>query len=361
MVKVLALTKYGSLGASSRLRLLQYLPWLDQAGVQVVVRPLLSNEILSSRYQQGRYGLSQLVASYARRVRELVQRQKFVLIWIEAEALPWWPIQIELSLLDGVPFVLDFDDAVFHHYDKHANYCVRRWLGRRIDGLMAHAKLVIGGNQYLADRALDAGAPWVEVVPTVVDMRRYGAVRQKKLATNVDIDLPRVVWIGSPTTVQYLQLIREPLQELASRRPFILRVIGGGTVDIPGVQLEILPWSEFTEVENISDCQVGVMPLLDSIWEKGKCGYKLIQYMACGLPVVASDVGVNAEIVRDGEAGYLVSNSHEWVDTLDKLLRAPLLRAKLGAAGRKRVEESYCIQKTGPVVAQLLRTAAGKA
>lgn len=363
-IKVLALPKYGRLGASSRMRSLQYLPWFGQADLQITMSPLLPDEFLSVRYQLGSYGAWSLLKAYARRVGVLIVRKQFDVVWIEKETLPWAPLWLELGLLRDVPFVLDYDDAIFHNYDQHRSFWVRRLFSRRLDGLMAHAALVVGGNTYLAQRARNAGALWVEVVPTVIDLERYPSSPNMTLGPTAALpgpdNLPRIVWIGSPSTVQYLQLLREPLRQLAMSQSFVLRVIGGGAVDFPGVQVEVLPWTEATEVENISACQVGVMPLLDSLWERGKCGYKLIQYMACGLPVVASSVGVNPEIVRNGENGYLASTPEDWVSALAQLLQSPSLRAQMGAAGRRRVEDEYCIQKTGPLMAQLLRTAAGK-
>ena len=358
VLKVLALTKYGRLGASSRMRFLQYLPWLQQASVEVTVQPLLSDEALRTRYHLGSYGLWPLLRAYATRCRALLQRRHFDVVWIEKEALQWFPLWLELAMLRGTPYVLDFDDAVFHHYDQHSNPWLRRLYGQRLDGLMAKAALVVGGNNYLAQRARDAGARCVAVLPTVIDLDRY-PLRSKDLVTAASMDcLPRIVWIGSPSTVRYLQLLREPLQVLAKHHSFVLRVIGGGVLDLPGVLVEVVDWSEDTEVKNISACDIGVMPLLDSSWERGKCGYKLIQYMACSLPVVASNVGVNVEIVQHGENGFLANSPDEWVTTLGKLLGDKSLSAQLGLAGRQQVERSYCIQKTGPRMAELLRSVA---
>lgn len=356
-LRVLALTRYGALGASSRMRSLQYLPALAAGGVQVQVQALFGDAALLARYRRGRYGLGTALRCFAQRVATLQRRQQFDLLWIEKEALPWWPLWAEAALLRGVPYVLDYDDALFHNYDQHRLAAVRHVFGRRLDGLMAKAALVVGGNDYLAQRARAAGAPWVEVLPTVIDLDRYPAPAINPV--RLPGQLPRIVWIGSPSTVRYLQLLQEPLQALAQRLPFVLRVIGG-VFSLPGVQVECVPWSEDTEVAAIAACDVGVMPLLDSPWERGKCGYKLIQYMACGLPVVASDVGVNPEIVRHGENGYLASTPGDWVAALEALLQSPSQRAQWGAKGRHRVEEAYCIQKTGPLMAQLLRTAAGK-
>jgi len=350
------------MGASSRMRMLQYLPWLQQAGLEVTVQSLLSDDLLTGRYRHGGYGLDALSAAYYSRVRTLMQRGQFDVLWIEKEALPWMPLWLERGLLQGIPYVLDYDDAVFHRYDMHPNPWLRRLYGRRLDGLIAGAALVVGGNNYLAQRARDAGAPWVELVPTVVDLVRY-APKSDALGNGIEAcsgsgEVPRIVWIGSPTTVHYLELLREPLQTLAAKVRFKLRVIGGGHIDLPGVDVESVAWFEATEADSIRVCDIGVMPLLDSLWERGKCGYKLIQYMASGLPVVASNVGVNPEIVQQGQGGFLANTGSEWVAGLDRLLNDVTLRTQMGQLGRQRVERAYCIQHTGPQVAELLRFAA---
>lgn len=352
-VNVLILTKYGRLGASSRMRFFQYLPWLAASHIKFTVKPLLSSEILHSRYQRDGHSFWVLLCAYFRRWQILRQRHQFDVIWIEKEALQWFPLWSELALLKSVPYVLDYDDAVFHNYDLHSSAWVRKMYGHRLDGLMSHAALVVAGNHYLAQRARDSGAPRVEVVPTVIDLIHYPY--QPKVSANV---IPRIVWIGSPSTAQYLQILREPLQELTKHHEFVLRIIGGGAVELPGVQVEVLPWSEGTEAENISACDIGVMPLLDSPWERGKCGYKLIQYMACGLPVVASKVGANVDIVREGENGFLVETTNEWFAALDQLLKDGSLQKRLGRVGRQCVEDTYCIQKTGVKIAGLLQKAA---
>jgi glycosyltransferase involved in cell wall biosynthesis len=333
--------------------MLQYLPSLGQVEVKCDVRPFFDDEMLRAKYQLGGYGFSSLVRAYGSRVIQLLRRKRFDLIWIEKEALPWLPVQVERALLQGVPYVLDFDDAWFHNYDLHRSAWVRRILGHRLDRLMAGARLVIGGNDYLLQRARDAGARWVERVPTVIDLDRYPLGPAKLLGASA----PKIVWIGSPSTVRYLSGLAEPLRALAQRVPFKLRVIGA-PLEMAGVEVECVPWTEASEVAAIAECDIGVMPLFDSPWERGKCGYKLIQYMACGLPVVASSVGVNGQIVQEGISGFLADTAQAWVTVLAKLLADAALRQRMGHAGRLRVEQEYCLQVTGPRLVGLLRSAA---
>lgn len=306
-------------------------------------------------HYRGSYSLLDLVNSYLVRIRALLYRKQFDVLWIEKEALPWLPLWIEACLLHGVPYVLDYDDAVFHNYDQHRFAAVRWLYGKRLDGLMSKAALVVGGNDYLAQRARAAGARWVEVVPTVIDLDRYPVpvvFGGDKAALQLSI-----VWIGSPSTARYLKLLEKPLQLLAKRWPLVLRVIGA-EFQMHGVRVQCVQWSEATEVESIAAGHAGVMPLLESPWEQGKCGYKLIQYMACGLPVVASPVGVNNQIVEHEVNGFLARSDAEWVVALEQLFAQAQLRHRMGKAGRAKVEAQYCIQKTGPKMAELLKKAA---
>jgi len=350
--KVLVLTKYGSLGASSRMRSLQYLLWIQKAGVEATVQPLLSDELLVERYQQGGYGLWPLFRAYADRFLTMLECRHFDVVWIEKEALPWLPAWFERWLLRGTPYVLDFDDAIFHNYDLHRSALVRRVYGRRIDCLMEGARLVIAGNRYLADRASAAGARWVEVIPTVVDLARYPAKQTYSVATK-----PRIVWIGSPSTVQYLLELAEPLGALTKRQPFTLRVIGGGAITVPGVNVEVVTWSADTEAAAIAECDMGIMPLRDTPWEQGKCAYKLIQYMACGLPTVASPIGANRDVVIEGETGFFADTAYAWIEKMELLLCDAALRQRLGHAGRARVVAEYCLQQTAPKLVRLLTDA----
>lgn len=352
-MKVLFLTRYDRLGSSSRLRGLQFLPCFEQGGIQYEVRPFISDEMLHAKYVSGSYGIFALALAYLDRFKALLSIRNFDLVWIEKESLPWLPAFIERFFLRKVRYVLDYDDAQFHNYDLHPVFIIRKLLGTKIQQLVARARLVVVGNPYLRDWVLSHGAINVEAIPTVIDLTRYCFTSEKSFSSQ----FPTVVWIGSPSTVRYLNEIAPALVSLSKSYKFKLRVIGA-KINIAGVEIEALDWNEATEVADIAKCDVGVMPLQDSPWERGKCGYKLIQYMACGLPVIASPVGVNTQIVKDGLNGYLATNTDEWLARLSQLLANIELRKQFGQAGRQMVESEYCVQKVGPRLAQLL-TAAG--
>lgn len=354
-LQVLALTRYGVLGASSRLRFMQYFPSLHQTGIDITQQEFFDDEALRQRYQDERYGLIALLRRYIHRIAALLRCRQFDLLWIEKEALPWLPAWVELALFHRLPFILDFDDAVFHNYDQHRFSWVRWIYGKRLDRLMAKAAFVVVGNKYLAQRARNAGSCRVELIPTVIDLNRYPLSLNEARSSAGRV--PRIVWIGSPSTVRYLDELADVLIEVAKHQPFELHVIGG----IPatrGMDVQLVSWSEATEVDAIAQCDIGIMPLPDSPFERGKCGYKLIQYMACGLPVVASPVGVNSEIVRHHENGFLADTKAQWITSLTQLLDKPDLRATMGQRGRSFVEKQYCLQVTGTKVEAVLKTAA---
>jgi len=348
-MKILLLARYGQLGASSRLRYFQYIPYLQSQGIDVEPAVLFDDTYVSGLMRTGRRSLIALMAAYLRRFRQLSRLKKYDLIWMEYEAFPWLPYWIErLFLKAHVPYVVEYDDAIFHRYDLHASAWVRRILGNKIPDLMRRSRLVIVGNDYLAARAERAGAARIVRIPTAIDMDRY-------VPENKDGGDFTVGWIGSPITVPYLEIIKPALIRLAASGPLKLRVIGAEAPQWPGVDAISIPWSEESEVHQINKFDVGVMPLPDEPWERGKCGYKLIQYMACGKPVVASPVGANSTIVEAGMEGFLADSVEEWVNHLQNLRDDKALRETLGQAGRAKVEKDYCTRVIAPRLAAALR------
>lgn len=348
-MNILLLSRYSYLGASSRVRFYQYLPYLKTQGIHVTVANLLGNGYLEDLYRGKRKRLGAIIGAYIRRLGYLLKSNRYDLVWVEYEILPWFPAWAETMLAHlGIPYVVDYDDAVFHRYDMHPKAIVRALLGGKIDIIMSRAALVVAGNDYLADHARRAGAKWVEYVPTVIDLDRYRITPRKRNP------IFTIGWIGSPVTAKYLNLVNTALAEVCRNGTARLVLVGSGQVKLEGVPTEILAWSEETEVTEIQSFDVGIMPMPDSAWAQGKCGYKLIQYMACARPVVASPVGVAPIIINDSINGFLATTIKDWVKALCDLRESYSLRESMGKAGRMKAEKQYSIQITAPLVVSLL-------
>lgn len=347
-MRVLALTRYERLGSSSRVRFYQYFPYLKSAGMEIHGAPLLSDDYIRRLYDGQRADMVSIIRAYIRRISRLLRSRTFDLLWIEKEILPWLPVWAEHLLLSKLPCIVDYDDAVFHRYEYHSNWMIRNLLGKKIDRVMRSSTLVIVGNDYLAGRARQAGAKWVETLPSVVDVERY-SVKKAKPGLNIG-------WIGSPATASFLNLLQLPLERAVRNSEVQLTLIGAGKTDLlPGLNKTLLPWSEKTEISALQTFDVGIMPLPDGPFERGKCGYKLIQYMASGLPVIASPVGVNKEIVEQGKNGYLASTDYEWIEAIKQLSASIEKRQLMGLAGRKRAEENYNLHVTAPRLLKLFQ------
>jgi glycosyltransferase involved in cell wall biosynthesis len=351
-VKILLLTRYDRLGASSRLRALQYLPYFRSLGWKVDPEPFFSDDYLHNLYAAKSTWKHALLA-YLRRILALTRVGGYDLVWVEKEILPFFPAVAErlLNALN-IPYMVDYDDALFHRYDLHRFWPVRTFLGRKIDKVMRHASLVVAGNDYLAQRARNAGASRIEIVPTVIDLERYPAPDTEQEKSNQDLI---VGWIGTPKTSRYLHPLQSVFESLQSRFNVRFAAVGASKESLGDLPVEPWPWTEDTEVDSIRQFDVGIMPLEDSPWERGKCGYKLIQYMACGLPVVASPVGVNTEIVEPGVNGFLASGNDQWQESLASLLADAESRKEMGKNGRSKVESRYCLQVQAPRLEKLLQ------
>jgi glycosyltransferase involved in cell wall biosynthesis len=355
-VRVLALTRYARRGASSRLRTLQFIPGLASHGIEVVPRPLLDDAFLDRRYAGARADVLAIARAYAARAAEIRRDGGWDVVWLEKEAFPWLPAPLERALSRfRAPYVVELDDAWFHRYDMSGSALARVALGGKLDAVMREAATVIAGNAYIAERAREAGAARVEIVPTCVDVAKY-AVPPPLSGT-----IPFTVgWIGTPLTAHYLDAVAGALARLALDAPLRVLAVGANEVRLSGVTVEPVPWSEETEAFSIARFDVGIMPLPDSPWERGKCGYKLLQCMAAGKPVVASPVGVNASIVRNGENGFLARDEEDWVRGLRALRDDPEKRIEWGEAGRRLVHERFSVATHVGPLARILREAASR-
>jgi len=348
--KIFFLTKYDRNGASSRYRSLQYLPMIGKSGLEYEISPLFSERYLIEKYKNGITPFLLVFGLFIRRLLAILRASSHSVVVIEYELIPFFPAIFEwLFQYKGCKLIIDYDDAIFHRYDAHKSFLIRILFKNKIRSVMRSANIVIVGNKYLANYAHSAGSKQVELIPTVVDLSKYPVFK-----SNFQSNVFNIGWIGSPSTTKYLYSIAPALAHMCQNDNVIVTLIGAGSIELPGVSLKILPWSEETEVECLSSFDVGIMPLPDEPWARGKCGFKLIQYMASGLPVIASSVGVNKEIVDDGVNGFLSDSNEQWVEALERLYRNVDMRAKMGGVGRKLIENKYCINVTGDKLVRLL-------
>ena len=341
-MKILYLTKYTRLAGSSRMRSYQYFPYLEEAGMQVTVKPFFDDAYLKDFYA-GKKNISTVLKSYVKRLGVLFSVFSYDRVVIEKEIFPFLPALAEWMLkLLGIQYIVDYDDAIFHHYDQSSNPIIKNFLGNKIAKVMRFSGTVVAGNQYLADYAARSGAKNIEIIPTVIDLERY------PIKQNTDADQYIVGWIGTKTTFEkHLLPCKDWIKALQIQEPNIRFHIVGITEDMDlGKNVQYIRWTEETEVAEILKMDIGLMPLQDSKWEKGKCAYKLIQYAACGIPGVASDVGMNREVTVPGQTGILASAYEEWIQAIKTLKSNTELRHQMGRNARKKVEERYCIQQT---------------
>jgi glycosyltransferase involved in cell wall biosynthesis len=352
-MNVVLLSRYGRLGSSSRLRFYQYINYLETRGIVVTTAPLLDDSYVANLYAGRSTSPAKIAWYYGRSIAWLLKSGNYDLVWIEKEVFPFLPALAEKILcLLKKPYIVDYDDAVFHAYDMHHNRLIRLLLGSKIDNVLKNAALVTVGNDYLAERAAHAGAARIEFLPTVIDLERYTPANRSAC------DLFTIGWIGSPATCKYLRILEPVFRTFCAQNTVRLLFIGINDAGFNGVPAEFREWSEDTEANSIRECDVGIMPLVDEPWERGKCGYKLIQYMACGLPVIASPVGINRRIIDHGETGFLADDDSSWLSALTMLMNDYRKRITMGQAGRRKVEEQYCRQVTAPRLADLMLSVA---
>jgi len=356
-MRILAFVKYGTLSASTRQRFMQYEPYLRAAGMEVEYAPLLGNSYLQALVDGRQPSRFRTVTAYVARLRKLLACKEYDLLWVHSEFFPYLPGWAEWLTfgLRKKPVVIDFDDAIFHNYDAHPRTFVRRTLGGKLKPLLSRAAGCCCGNPYIQNYVSRYCANSI-VVPTVVDAARYvprasGVARREK---------PVIGWIGSPSTWRYMLPVLPLLKELADSGLASVRVVGAGAQAAADgfAGLEFIDWNEETEIGEVQAMDIGIMPVPDEKWARGKSGYKLIQFMACGLPVVASPVGVNTEIVLQGVNGFLAEELSDWRAALIRLCKDPELRAAMGSVGRRRVEEEYSVQAQASRVVELLASSA---
>jgi glycosyltransferase involved in cell wall biosynthesis len=335
--QVVSLVKYDRRGASSRVRFWNLVPELRKRGWDIAVHPLLSDDILSRFYARGRHGYAGLVWHLLKRIKTLVSMGTPKIIWVEKEILPGLPGGLEKMVAGswGDRLVVDYDDAVFLNYSD-------AWAGQ------------LGRTQKFKDYARDAACITVGSESLNEQMISWGCARTKRIPSTVDVGLypvhrhqdsrPVVIgWIGTPRTVHFLEHLRDVFPVVARKFDLQIRIIGASW-SCPGVDVRTVPWTKETEAAAVSSLDIGVMPLFDGPWERAKCGYKLIQYMAAGVVPVGADIGENRVVIREGFNGYLASEPADWVEKLSRLCGDVRLRAAIGEKARETALERYDVR-----------------
>lgn len=341
---------------AQRFRIEQWAAGLKSLGIQLEFEPCASPELYSILYQPRRYGkkAALVIEALGRRARHLRHVKEFDLVYVLRETALLGPALFEHWMeIKRVSYVFDFDDAIFLPNSSEANraFALLKFPGKTATAcrLAAH---VMAGNDYLAEYALRFNRH-VTVVPTTIDTEKYKlpqALRERPK--------PQLVWTGSPSTAPYIESLGGALRRLRKRRDFRLRVIGAPQVSLPGIDVEMLPWQAETEAFDLQGAWAGLMPVPDDPWGRGKCGCKALQYMGVGIPVVCSPVGMNAQLVQDGENGFLASSEDEWVEKLTLLINSVELRRSLGRSGRQTVEAWYSAEVQVPRVYKVFASAA---
>ena len=320
---------------SSKKRVLDSIGYIKSKGHDAVVREIPHNlpGQLSLLKDVGRYDVT------------IIQKKLFN------------PVQFKLMRFFSRKLVFDLDDAVmFHELERNEPFTGKYF--KRFIQTVRWCDCVITGNDYLAAFAKAVKGrderPTVAVLPTPVDTGALKPKRYDRKGEGVTIG-----WIGTKGNLSSLELIREPLKKLMNSYPSLrVKIISSDATRIPGLSVDFKPWDAEDEAEDLRSLDIGVMPLEDDLWTRGKGGYKLLQYMAAGVPAVASPVGINSEIIKDEVNGFLASDGEQWLIKLGRLVEDPQLREEIGKAGRETVESDFSLGRYNERLALLLENLA---
>lgn len=355
-LRVLALVPY-PLGTtpSQRYRLEQWAPTLAREhAIDVRFAPFADERLGAVLSRPGHlpakaWGMARATVARLAHLRAAVDHDVLVVHRAAYWAGPAW---LERTVAtSGRPYVFDFDDAIWLRHTSGANaFFDRLKFPGKTAALCRDAAVVVTGSAYLAEYAR-AHAEDVRVVPSSIDTDAYDVRPRPNDARAV------VGWTGSGTSLTHLEAFGDVLRALLQARPVELRVVSSRPPDLPGVPVTFRAWTPATEVEEVRAFDIGIKPQPDDAWSRGKCAMKELQYMALGIPAVCSPIGGSNESIADGVNGFLAATPGEWIAALTRLVDDPALRARVGAAGRRTVEERYSARASASAFAEALRAA----
>lgn len=326
---------------SQRFRFEQYLEYLSQNGYSFDFSYLLNADDDKIYYASGGIvGKMRIVlSSIFKRLGEVIKAKRYDLVFVQREAFMLGTAFFENAIGKKVPMIFDFDDSIWLQTVSEAN----KKLGFLKDAsktskIIQHSKLVFAGNEFLAQYARQFNNK-VVIVPTTIDTEIYQS------QTDGSNGKVCIGWSGSFTTIEHFETAIPALKRIRDKfgDKVYFKVIGDGKYYCKELETQGLPWKADTEVKDLSEIEIGIMPLPDTEWAKGKCGLKGLQYMALGIPTLMSPVGVNSEIIQNGENGFLPNSEDEWVQYISMLVENESLRTKIGKAGKATVDNHYSI------------------
>lgn len=370
MPNILFLNAYPEEDASCRYRVHQFIPDLEKAGYGCTIAPFASKKLFNALKARGGFGPKaiEVLRSSTRRLAFLRKIDTYDVVVIHREAFPFFAPAVENLVLRlakrskrRTKVVFSFDDAIYAGHGEVSSLShpwLYRWKhGRGYDEVIRRCDHVIAGNRILAEYAGRLNTS-VTVIPTVVDCKKY-----QPRPSDPDETRPVTIgWMGSPTTAPYLRILESELQGIANKHAgkVRFRFVGCPEYKLDLKNLTSGPFHLQTELQELQQFDIGLMPLTDTAWSRGKCAFKAIQYMASGVATVASPVGITPDIIHDGVNGFLASSPEDWFRALDQLVTDALLRARIAREARRTIETGYSLETWAPRMVALLDQLSGR-
>jgi glycosyltransferase involved in cell wall biosynthesis len=329
MHRILALVRPPSIDASSRYRVYQYADILSEKHKYNVDICPFYNDFEFIEYRNNRLSWYRIVTLYFNRIRQLLSIKEYEILWISRGVAPVETIYLIKRLKKRLKIVYEFDDAI---YLNEGSFRIRRILARNWKAVPEYTRLsdaVIVGNDFLKEWAEKLNKE-VHVIPTGVDVPFY---KKHTKQVNKGLHPITVGWIGTISTKPNLNIVLPVLRDISKVISIKYMQIGGGKDNHKNLDYEYIEWSERDQLLWLNTIDIGIAPLYDTEFNRGKCGFKIIQYMAMGKPVIGSSVGVQSKIILDQQSGYLADSSEEWYKYLLLLSSDKNMRKKLGDYG----------------------------
>lgn len=356
-MNVLFLTQTDQIGASARYRVYQYLDYFKKEGIGCAVSPAVSARVLD-KYNRNNFNPINKLSYYSsiifNRITDFKRLHNFNCVFLQRDILVHaYPFIEKLIARKQKNIIFDFDDALALYPNSSRTGVFFRpfWDKRKIERIIKLSKHVIVGNIFLEKYARNFTKN-ITIIPTSVDLDLYKQNERHDRAPN---EIFRIGWMGSQGTFSYVKAIFPSLVELNKKYNIVLIIVGACGPNYHGLNIEYKDWNLNAELSDLKYFDVGIMPLSDDAWSWGKSATKLLQYMAVGIPAVCSPIGINSEIIRDGENGFFASTRKEWIEKISLLIEERQLSERIINNARSTVERFYSVQINAPILTEIIK------